>query len=169
MVETLRSQQELCERLGRLPEETNDAFLAAGFYRILQPRRFGGYELDMPTFARVMIEVSRGCPSSGWVLALTGGHAIMLSAFFPEQAQIDVYGVDGDFRGPSRTPPIAAEVVDGGYRVSGEWNYVSGCDIATHFVGGIRAGEDVLLAVVDRADCRIVDDWDPIGMRGTGS
>jgi 3-hydroxy-9,10-secoandrosta-1,3,5(10)-triene-9,17-dione monooxygenase len=169
MVETLRARQAECEALGRLPEVTNDDFLRAGFYRILQPRRFGGYEFDLGTFARAMMEVSRGCPSSGWVLALTGGHAIMLSAFFPEEAQVDVYGDSGDFRGPSRTPPIPAEAVDGGYRISGEWNYVSGCDIATHFVCGIRVGDQPMLAVVDRADCRIIDDWDPIGMRGTGS
>ena len=169
MVETLRSRQELCEAQGRLPEETNDEFLRAGFYRLLQPRRFGGYEFDMRTFARVMMEVARGCPSSGWVLALTGGHAIMLSAFFPEQAQVDVYGADGDFRGPSRTAAAPAVPVDGGYRVSGSWNYVSGCDIATHFVCGIRAGEETMLAVLDRDMGTIVDDWDPIGMRGTGS
>jgi 3-hydroxy-9,10-secoandrosta-1,3,5(10)-triene-9,17-dione monooxygenase len=169
MVPVLRERQELCERLGRLPDETNDEFLRAGFYRILQPRRFGGYELDMPTFARVMMEVSRGCPSSGWVLALTGGHAIMLSAFFPEQAQIDVYGATGDFRGPSRTAPVDATPVEGGYRLSGAWDYVSGCDIATHFVCGMRSGEQLLLGIVDRKDAQIVDNWNPIGMRGTGS
>jgi 3-hydroxy-9,10-secoandrosta-1,3,5(10)-triene-9,17-dione monooxygenase len=170
LLDTLRQRQAECEALGRLPEATNDEFLQAGFYRILQPRRFGGYEFDMGTFVKVMIEVARGCPSSGWVLALTGGHAIMVSAFFPEQAQVDVYGPEGDFRGPSRTTPIAAVEVDGGYKVSGGWDYVSGCDIATHVVGGIRVGEaPPLLAIVDRADCHIVDNWNPIGMRGTGS
>ena len=120
MVPVLRERQAECESLGRIPSETNDAFVAAGFYRILQPRRFGGYEFDLETFAKVMIEISRGCPSSGWVLALTGGHAIMLSAFFSEEAQIDAYGRDGEFRGPSRTPPrVVARPVDGGYRLTG--------------------------------------------------
>ena len=169
MVDVLRARQAECESLGRLPEATNDAFLEAGFYRILQPRRFGGYEFDMGTFARVMIEIARGCPSSGWVLALTGGHAIMLSAFFSEAAQRDVYGATGDFRGPSRTAPVAAERVDGGYRLTGGWDYVSGCDIATHFVCGLRVDNELLMGVLDRADCRIVDNWNPIGMRGTGS
>jgi 3-hydroxy-9,10-secoandrosta-1,3,5(10)-triene-9,17-dione monooxygenase len=68
MVPVLRERQAECEALGRIPQATNDEFVSAGFYRILQPRRFGGYEFDMSTFARVMIEVSRGCPSSGWVL-----------------------------------------------------------------------------------------------------
>jgi 3-hydroxy-9,10-secoandrosta-1,3,5(10)-triene-9,17-dione monooxygenase len=174
MVPTLRQRQAECERLGRIPQITNDEFVAAGFYRILQPRRFGGYEFGMPTFARVMMEVSRGCPSSGWVLALTGGHAIMLSAFFSEEAQVDVYGADGEFRGPSRTPPyVIARPVDRGFTLNGEWNYVSGCDIATHIIGGINVvtadGEQPRVGIVDRRDITIVDDWDTIGMRGTGS
>ena len=174
MVPVLRGRQQECERLGRIPQITNDEFVAAGFYRILQPRRFGGYEFGMPTFARVMMEVSRGCPSSGWVLALTGGHAIMLSAFFSEEAQIDVYGTDGEFRGPSRTPPyVIARPVEGGFILNGEWNYVSGCDIATHVFGGINivstAGDEPRVGIVDRSDFTIVDDWDTIGMRGTGS
>jgi 3-hydroxy-9,10-secoandrosta-1,3,5(10)-triene-9,17-dione monooxygenase len=170
MVPVLRERQAECETLGRLPEATNDAFVAAGFYRILQPRRFGGYEFDLPTFARVMMEVSRGCPSSGWVLALTAGHAIMLSAFFSEQAQIDVYGQTGEFRGPSRTPPrVVGTPVEGGYVLNGNLDYVSGCDVATHVIGGIRVQDEARLAVIDRSQFSIVDDWHVIGMRGTGS
>jgi 3-hydroxy-9,10-secoandrosta-1,3,5(10)-triene-9,17-dione monooxygenase len=170
MIPALRAQQAECEALGRLPDGTNAAFVDAGFYRILQPRRFGGYEFDLSTFARVMMEVARGCPSSGWVLALTAGHAIMLSAFFSEQAQIDVYGPDGEFRGPSRTPPrVTARPVEGGYVLNGDWDYVSGCDIATHVIGGIRVDNDARVAVIDRSDFTIVDDWHVIGMRGTGS
>ena len=57
-------------------EEMHQAFSDAGFYRILQPRMFGGYEFDVPTFYRVIIEVSRGCPSSGWCLSLNAAHAL---------------------------------------------------------------------------------------------
>ncbi|HUZ78861.1 MAG TPA: acyl-CoA dehydrogenase family protein [Chloroflexota bacterium] len=178
MVPVLRERQELCEAQGRLPEETNDQFVKAGFYRILQPRRFGGYEFGLPTFVRVMMEIGRGCPSSAWVLALTAGHAHMFSAFFPEKAQLEVYGTTGEFRGPSSTPPrVTATPVDGGFRASGAWEYASGIDISTHFIGGIgvvREGPDgprsePRMAVLNRADYTIVDDWDVVGMRGTGS
>src|SRR5215469_17870639 len=83
----LRERQVLCEELGRLPEETNQDFLNAGFYRILQPRRFGGYEFDLSDFIRIMAEIARGCPESGWVLALTSGHPAAFIAGFVEQAQ----------------------------------------------------------------------------------
>src|SRR6185369_8633849 len=63
-----------------------------------------------------------------------------------------------------------ATPVEGGFRVSGRWGYVSGCHIATHFIG-IAAGpnEQKLLIVVPRAAISIVEDWDVLGMRGTGS
>jgi len=54
MLPALRARQAACEALGRLPEETNQAFVEAGFYRILQPRRFGGGELDLPSFFNVL-------------------------------------------------------------------------------------------------------------------
>jgi 3-hydroxy-9,10-secoandrosta-1,3,5(10)-triene-9,17-dione monooxygenase len=61
----LRERQVRCGQIGRLPEETNQEFINAGFYRILQPRRFAGYEFDVIDFIRIMSEVSRGCPESG--------------------------------------------------------------------------------------------------------
>src|SRR5471032_135725 len=75
MRETLRQRQAACEALGRIPEVTHGEFMKAGFYRILQPRCFGGYEFSFQTFVQVMVEVSRGCPESGWVLALVSAHA----------------------------------------------------------------------------------------------
>ena len=131
----LRERQTETESAGRLLDETQAAFVDGGFYRILQPRRFGGYEFGLRDFVRVMIEISRGCPSSGWVLALTAGHPHLLG-HFSEQAQVEVYGEDGDARVPGR-PVQAGDAVpsDGGYVVDGSWDYASGCDHATHFMG----------------------------------
>jgi 3-hydroxy-9,10-secoandrosta-1,3,5(10)-triene-9,17-dione monooxygenase len=117
--------------------------------------------------------VSRGCPSSGWVLGLTAGHPKLL-AHFSEQAQAELYGEDGDVRVPGR-PVQAGDALpaDGGYVVSGAWDYASGCDHATHFMGtAIARGSDpprLLWLLLDRADWSIVDNWDVIALRGTGS
>ena len=92
MIPALRERQGECERIGRLPDETSRDFIEAGFYRILQPRRFGGYEFDLPTFTRVAIALARGCPASGWTYTLTAGHAHMLAALWSEEGQIDIYG-----------------------------------------------------------------------------
>ncbi len=169
----LRARQAETEAAGRLLDETHQAFVDAGFYRALQPRRFGGYEFGLRDFVRVMSEVSRGCPSSGWVLALTAGHPHLL-AHFGEQAQAELYGEDGDTRVPGR-PVQAGDAVptEGGYVVSGAWDYASGCDHATHFMASaiVRGSEPprLLWLLVERADFSIVDNWDVIGLRGTGS
>jgi len=173
LVPVLRERQVATEAAGRLLDETHEDFLAAGLYRTIQPRRFGGYELGLRDFIRVVSQISRGCPSSGWVLGLTAGHPHLL-AQFDERAQADVYGADGDARVPGR-PVQAGEArpAAGGYTISGAWDYASGCDHATHFMAsGLVAGTDpprLVWALVDRGDFSIVDNWNTIGLRGTGS
>ena len=176
MRDELRARQGETEAQGRLSDTINQRFVDAGFYRAIQPRIFGGYEFGVPDFMRVMMEVSRGCPESGWVLSLTAGHA-HLFASFPAEAQIEVYGRDGEFRAPGVPPPSGRAVpVSGGYRVTGAWDYVSGCDIATHFIGGAllrdpgsEAPRGSIVIVFDRDDYAILDNWDMVGMQGTGS
>jgi len=172
----LRERQAACEANGQVSEDTNDQFIRAGFYRILQPRRFGGYEFDLPTFIRVMIAVSRGCSDSGWVLALTAGHAFLMSTF-PEAGQREAFGNDGEFRAPGvALPGGVAVAVDGGYRVKGAWDYTSGCNLATHFIGAcVIPGPEsapplgMLFALFDRDHYRVIDNWHVIGMQGTSS
>ena len=174
--ELLRARQTECEAAGELSVDTNDRFLAAGFYRILQPRIFGGYELALPDFIRVMIAIARGCSESAWVLALTSGHTV-LAAQLSEAAQREVFGPTGDFRAPGVGMPGGVGVpVDGGYRVHGAWDYASGCDLATHFFGSTMVRDPETKAplgnawiLFDRDQFKIVDNWNVIGMQGTGS
>jgi 3-hydroxy-9,10-secoandrosta-1,3,5(10)-triene-9,17-dione monooxygenase len=167
--------QEECERLRTVPERTQRAFVEAGFYRILQPRRFGGYEFGLETFTRVMSEIARGCPSSGWTLALTAGHAHTV-ARWPAEVQAELFGEDDDFRCPFVSAPGAtATRVEGGYLVGGGWDYGTGCDVATHFLGGAMVSganyrePELVTCLLRREDFSIVDNWDALGLRGTGS
>jgi 3-hydroxy-9,10-secoandrosta-1,3,5(10)-triene-9,17-dione monooxygenase len=174
MVPMLRAQQAECERAGRVLDSTNEQFVKAGFYRLVQPRRFGGYEFDIPTYHRVMIEIARGCPSSGWVLALTAGHPIIL-ARFGERAQLEAYGRDGEFRAPATAAPAIVTADGDGYRVKGFWDYASGCDIGTHFIapGLIPASNGKplrgVLMLLQSGHYRIIDNWEVFAMKGTGS
>src|ERR1700684_4109809 len=95
----LRERQAECEQSGALSADITHRFIAAVFYRILQPRLFGGYELALPDFIRVMIAVARGCSESAWVLALTPGNTV-LATQLSESAQHEVFGTTGDFRAP---------------------------------------------------------------------
>jgi 3-hydroxy-9,10-secoandrosta-1,3,5(10)-triene-9,17-dione monooxygenase len=174
--DTLRAAQAQCEADGRVSDAVNAALIRAGFYRIIQPRCFGGYELDAPTFHRVMMEIARGCPETGWVLALTAGHPLILANFSLE-GQAEAYGTTGEFRCPAAfNPPGSAVPVEGGYRVTASWPSASGCDLGTHHMGSAMVvGVDgapttqAIQVLLERPQYRIVDDWHVIGMQGTGS
>jgi 3-hydroxy-9,10-secoandrosta-1,3,5(10)-triene-9,17-dione monooxygenase len=171
----LLASQEECERLRTLPQGTRQAFEQAGFYRILQPRRFGGYEFGLDTFTRVMSEIARACPSSGWTLALTAGHAHTVCRW-PIEVQAELFGERGDFRCPFVSSPTATGTrAPGGYVVTGAWDYGTGCDVATHFLGTVLVSDgdgrepEPLACLFRRDDFSIVDNWDALGLRGTGS
>jgi hypothetical protein len=95
----LRGAQNECEAQGRVCDAINNELIRAGFYRVIQPRCFGGYEFDVPTFHRVMMEIARGCTETGWVVALTAGHPLIL-ANFPLEGQRELYGASGELRCP---------------------------------------------------------------------
>jgi len=172
----LRAEQEETERRGVHSEELHREFQRAGFYRCLQPRRFGGYEFDLKTYYRLGIELSRGDPSVGWCLIVGAGHALMLGSYFDLEAQAEGFGPTGDFSAPSVAAPTGtATPIDGAWLIQGKWGYASGAPYATHFMPSVliqdeagppRAG----IAVVPRSQWKMLDDWGAIlGMRGSGS
>src|SRR5207244_826750 len=73
-------------------------FLNAGFYRVLQPRSVGGYGFSMTDFARLLIEIARGCMDSGWVLSLIASQPATVLPLFSEAAQRGAYKAGGDCR-----------------------------------------------------------------------
>jgi 3-hydroxy-9,10-secoandrosta-1,3,5(10)-triene-9,17-dione monooxygenase len=176
----LLERQAETERLTHYPKDTHDDFLRAGFYRILQPRRYGGYEFGLPTFLQVVVEVARGCPSTGWALSLTAAHVLQAASFFSEEAQDELFGADGDFRAASTLIPVgvAQPDGDGSLVLDGTWSYASGAPYSTHFVGqtlnapttpGGPPGP-LLLFVAPRRVWTVLDDWHGVlGLRGTGS
>ena len=174
LVPTARGRADACEKLRRLPDETRDDFQSGGLWRALQPRAWGGYELDPWTFFEAVMAVGAACPSSGWVLGVLGVHSWQL-ALFPEQAQRDVWGQDPSAMiSSSYAPTGTVEVVDGGFKLTGRWSFSSGCDhCAWVFVGGVAPGEgpvpDFRTFLVPRADYAINDDWHVTGLCGTGS
>jgi 3-hydroxy-9,10-secoandrosta-1,3,5(10)-triene-9,17-dione monooxygenase len=167
----LLERQERTERDTRYSEETHAEFLGAGFYRMLIPRMFGGLEVDVETFAKVMIEISRGCPSTGWGLCLASGHALQVGSFFSEQAQADVFGFDGDFRcAAAFAPRDVLTRTEDGWAIEGTFPYASGAPFSTHLLAQAPLPGGPALFIVPRAEWTIVDDWgDTLGLRGSGS
>ena len=160
--------------------EMHERFREAGFYRILAPRRFGGLELDVATFYRVMMAISRGCPSTGWELCLSSGHGLQLGSYFSAEAQEELFGPHGEFiASMSFAAPTARAIpVDGGYMLQGTWHYASGIPHAGYHCGlapVVRDGDDprqreTRLFIIPASKFRRLDDWgDLIGLKGSGS
>ncbi|MCP4806286.1 MAG: flavin-dependent monooxygenase [Proteobacteria bacterium] len=171
----LAERAEHTSELRRVPEESIAAFQEAGFFRMLQPKRWGGYEVHPNTFFDVQREVAAGCASSGWVLGVVAIHAWQL-ALFPEQAQEDVWGSDAStLISSSYAPTGKVEKVEGGYRISGRWSFSSGSDHCQWiFLGGFAptpegSPPDMRTFLLPRSDYEIDDNWHTFALRGTGS
>ncbi|ANS26781.1 3-hydroxy-9,10-secoandrosta-1,3,5(10)-triene-9,17-dione monooxygenase oxygenase subunit [Rhodococcus opacus] len=147
----------------------------AGLFKMLQPRRYGGTESNPVHFYEVVRAVSGVCGSTGWLASVLGVHPWHL-ALFDDRAQNDVWGHDDSVLVSSAYAPVGRLVpVEGGYRLTGDWHFSSGCEHASWaLLGAMVVGTegrpvDFMTALVPRSDYRIHDVWDVVGMRGTAS
>ncbi|MFK8021436.1 MAG: acyl-CoA dehydrogenase family protein [Pseudomonadales bacterium] len=173
----LESRSSHTRTLRRIPDETITELKAAGFFKMMQPARYGGYEMSPKDFYKVVIEVARGCPSTGWVLSVVGVHNWQLG-LLDDQAQQEVWGQDNNtLISSSYAPRGKAEPVDGGFNFSGQWQFSSGSDHAEWvFVGGLMPDDErfpdipqIGSFLIPRSDYEIVDDWHVTGLQGSGS
>jgi 3-hydroxy-9,10-secoandrosta-1,3,5(10)-triene-9,17-dione monooxygenase len=179
MIPMLREQQDAADERGYFSVEVLDRFRSAGFYRILQPKLFGGYEFDTPTFLEVVYRIAAGHPGSAWCFCLSATHVSLIASYFPAEAQQELIGPDGEFRSPHRAVPGGQiRAVEGGYRVTGTWSFSSGIPVSTHFTGNSllpqadgRPPKNITF-VVPREQVTILNDWgngSALGMDGSGS
>jgi 3-hydroxy-9,10-secoandrosta-1,3,5(10)-triene-9,17-dione monooxygenase len=171
---TLVAHQAEVERRTYYSQETHELFQRAGFYRILTPRRYGGYEFGIDTFMQVVMELTAGCSSTGWQYSLAHSHALTVASVFDESVQDEVFA-DPDFLCPSTGRPqgAATERPDGGWQLSGVFNYCSGAPYAGYFLGHafITDGPKTPnLFLAPRSQWTMLDDWGAqLGLKGTGS
>ena len=175
LVPSLRSRAAQCQADRRVPSETIEDFRKAGFFRILQGRRYGGYEMSPVTLYKVLQIIASGCPSSGWVLMVLGLHPLELEFMDPRCSQ-DVWGKDSDVRMSSSYVPFGkVRKVDGGYMISGRWHYSSGSDYCEWaLLGGmVDVGHEFpewKAFLIPRSDYTIDQTtWQVFGLSGTGS
>ena len=158
-----------------MEKDTLDDLHRAGLFRFHQPKRWGGMELPFVAMFDVPAEIARGCASTGWNVANLCIHHWML-ALYDERAQEEVWGPDPDALIASGIafPQGRGRRVDGGFVISGFWNFSSGVDPASWnmLAVTVRDGERVVdhrMCLVPRGEYEIVDDWQVLGMRSTGS
>ncbi|MBW2396795.1 MAG: acyl-CoA dehydrogenase family protein [Deltaproteobacteria bacterium] len=174
LVPAAAERAEQTEEARRLLPEAEREIREAGLFKLVQPKRFGGFELDPVSVVRATSELARGCGSTGWCLGILAIHNWMLG-LYQEQAQEDVWGENPDtLMAASFAPTGKAERVEGGIRVSGRWSFASGCDASSWMmVGAVVPSEgpipDLRMFLVPEAEYRIDDNWHVSGLAGTGS
>lgn len=174
LLPTLRDRAQETEDARRIPAESIKALQQSGFFRLLQPKRYGGFEADPVAFYTAVKMLASACGSTGWVSSILGIHPWNV-ALFDDRAQQEVWGEDQDTLISSSYAPMGkSEIVEGGYRLSGKWSFSSGCDHGTWaLLGGpaFKDGKpvDFLTYLVPISDYTINDVWRTVGLRGTGS
>lgn len=158
----------------RVPEATIADYHRAGILRVMQPRRFGGHQASFGVFSRVIETLAEGCAASAWVYAVLAEHQWIITCM-PEQAQIDVWGEDPlAVASSSLAPRETARAVEGGWRLSGRFPFSSGCLHARWAIVGARCEDGAgntptRYVLVPMRQIEIIDDWEVLGLRGTGS
>ncbi|MEU4099001.1 acyl-CoA dehydrogenase family protein, partial [Streptomyces sp. NPDC026673] len=158
-----------------VPPAVVESLREAGVFRLLTPKRFGGYETDLRTLTEVSEALGQGDGSAAWVgmiISVTN----WLACLFPDKAQEEVFGADPDARVTGVAAPTGmGEKVPGGWRVSGRWSFNSGAPYATWAaVGALLKDErgevvDQALVLIPAAELTVEDTWHTAGMRGTAS
>ncbi|XP_060085190.1 flavin-dependent monooxygenase, oxygenase subunit HsaA-like [Ylistrum balloti] len=172
----LKERAEAAEAARCVPEQTVAEMQEAGFFQVLQPKKWGGYECEPRTFFDIQMELARACPSTAWIYGVIGIHQWQM-ALFPEETQQEVWGEDPRVLISSSYMPVGkVEHTDGGVILSGRWGFSSGCDHCQWvFVGGFippKDGEgypDMVTFLVPRSDYDFDDDWHVSGLKATGS
>lgn len=171
----IRASAAETERAGRVSDDMVKALADIGVFRAVQPRQWGGMELDLATFYQGMILIASACASTGWVASVVGIHPWQI-ALFAEQAQRDLWGDDPDARASTSLAPTGSvRRVQGGFHLSGRWHFSSGVDhCGWVLLGGVIPdegnGAEFRTFLLPGQDFSIDhESWHVTGLAGTGS
>ena len=177
MIPVLKARAKECIANRDVSEQTIAEMKAAGFFKILQPKRWGGYEMHPNVFFEVQKALAEGCMSTGWMYGVVGCHPYEL-ALFHNEAQEEVWASDSDMLVSSTYQPVGKVTrVEGGFRLSGHWGFSTG---SVHcgwvLLGAVVPPEnpgdpfDMRTFLLPRSDYTIDRDaWHTFGLQGTGS
>ena len=188
-IERARALRPLIERAAPEIEQnrslSSDIFAAlhdANLFRLLLPRRFGGEELEPATFVATIEEIANADASTAWCVAQASGCSLAAAYLEPEVARDIFDGARAVLAWGPFTPNAKATAVDGGYRVTGTWQYASGSRhagwLGGHCVLVDAKGAPCLGAdgkpvdrtmLFPRSSAKVSDVWQVMGLRGTGS
>jgi 3-hydroxy-9,10-secoandrosta-1,3,5(10)-triene-9,17-dione monooxygenase len=163
------------ERDRRLPDENVEAIESANLFKVMTPKRWGGYGAPLPEVVNTFAEVAKGCGSSGWVTMILAG-CTWWASLLPDRGQEEIFGDGGKPKICGSLPPNEkGQQIQGGVRISGRFPFASGCwhaswaNLAFQLLDGAQNVVDQAAAFVPMSELEIDDMWYVAGMRGTGS
>jgi alkylation response protein AidB-like acyl-CoA dehydrogenase len=170
LVPVLKTRARQAEDLRHVPEETIRELKDAGLFRIATPRRFGGNGHEIDLMFRLAMELGRGCGSSAWCFSVLSIHNWMIG-HWPIELQEEYFTTGPDTLSSSSFAPIGKLTpVDGGYKLSGRWEFSSGSDAGTWALLGAMSQTGPVYVMVPRPDYEVQHDtWHVSGLKGTGS
>jgi len=172
-------QRDRIESARRVPDDLARALAQAGLFRVYLPETYGGLDLAPTEAMAVFEELARADASVAW--CVWNGNTHWVAAQLDPDAMRAIHGDPNVVTANSTRASGQAHVVDGGYRVSGRWSFVSGCELAAWMVllcivhddGKPRltrtGAPETRFMLVPAAACEIIDNWTVGGLRGTGS
>ena len=172
----LRERSYATNKAGQIPAETIDDFWDFKLNYLLRPKKFGGPAMRPDEAFAAGFELGRGDGSAAWVWSVMLIHDLFVS-HFPEEFQHEYWGKDRTLSASSFLPHGKPTPASGGVRVSGKWSFCSGVDNADWLFLGVFFGPpsdgapmpDIRYIMVPKGDYQILDDWEVMGLRGTGS
>lgn len=177
----VRDHAAAAERDRRLSDPVARALAGAGLFKLFVPQPLGGLGASLADDLAVVERVARVDSAAGWNLQILAVGGAAIGPLLPEAGAREVLGDSGAIIAGGFNPPGTATRVDGGYRLSGRRPFMSGCQQATWFMNtglvmtpqGPEAGPDgtpaLRVFLYPATDGRVLETWDPLGMRGTGS
>ena len=177
MIPVLKVRARACIANRDIPTETIADMKAAGFFRVLQPKRYGGFEMHPNVFFDIQKRLAQGCMSTAWVYGVLGCHPFQL-ALFDDRAQAEIWSADQDMLVSSTYQPVGkVERTEGGFFLSGHWGFSSGsmhCGwvLLGSIVPPLAEGDPIEMRtfLLPREDYTIDrDKWHTFGLQGTGS
>jgi alkylation response protein AidB-like acyl-CoA dehydrogenase len=169
VLDEVRERREEFDAVSHVPRDMIERFKQVGIYRAATPKCFGGDALSPALFLQMIERISEADGSAGWVASF--GSAGVYLAALPRETLAELYAQSPDLVFAGGLFPLQpAEAVEGGYQVNGTWKFASGCKGADLLGVGIgAAGGKPRTAVLRPAQVDIVENWDVVGLKGTGS
>ncbi|WP_353217905.1 acyl-CoA dehydrogenase family protein [Sandarakinorhabdus sp.] len=180
LLEAISARAADTEAQRRLPADLAAELAQAGLFRMLVPKSLGGGEVDVATLFAALEQLGRADAATGWCVMI-GGTTALISAWLPEDHAREIWADPCVITG-GVFAPMGRALVDGDdYLVSGRWPWGSGSANCSWLLGGavIMDGADMRrlpsgapdhrMMVMRRADVALIDTWDALGMRGSGS